>query len=96
MENYKQGAGPSRSFIGLWAHCSLGFIGLWAHCSLDRIGFWRSFSAHDVGEPPTSPNFKKICIVIFAKVPFAHIYIYIAKLYLGKNYKRETKKKNRE
>ena len=70
------GAGPLRDFIGLWAHCSRGFIGLWAHCSLDRIGFWRSFWAHEVGEPPTSRNVKKICILIFAKIPFAHIYIY--------------------
>ena len=72
-----QGAGPLRGFIGLWAHCSRGFIGLWAHCSLDRIGFWRSFWAHEVGEPPTSRNVKKKCILIFAKILFAHIYIYI-------------------
>ena len=32
--------------------------------------------------PPTSRNVKKICILIFAKIPFAHIYISIPKLYL--------------
>ena len=76
LEKPPQGLDPWEILL-VFEHTALEVLLVYEHTAILIVLISEEGSEHKVGEPPTSPNFKKTCILFFAKIPFAHIHIYI-------------------